>query len=94
MKPVQVYFPEPELSRLESWARRRGVTKSQAVRAAVRMLTQSPEEDPILALSGLVDLGPADLSERVDEYLEETHVAEGSPRYGRRRRSGRARIRR
>jgi hypothetical protein len=94
MRPLQVYFPEPELARLEAWARRRGVTKSQAVRAAVRILTRAPEEDPVLGLSGLVDLGPADVSERVDDYLEEAHGGEGSPGYGRRGRAGRARLRR
>jgi hypothetical protein len=94
MKPLQVYFAEPELARLDAWARKRGVTKSQAVRAAVRILTRAPDDDPILGMSGMIDLGPADLSERVDDYLEETHVAEGSPAYARRGRSIRRRIRR
>jgi hypothetical protein len=92
MKPLQVYFPAPELARLDTWARKRGVTKSEAVRAAVRALTHSPADDPLLGMSGLVDLGPADLSDRVDHYLEETHVAEDRPAY--RRRAPRARLRR
>ena len=74
MKRLQVDLSEAELARLEAWARRRGLTKSQAVRAAVRVLTQARGEDPVLGVSGMVDLGPADLSARVDLYLEETHL--------------------
>jgi len=92
MKPVQVYFPEPEAARLDAWARRRGVTKSDAVRAAVKLLTRSEDDDPVLGLAGLADLGAADLSERVDEYLAGTHVGEGGAKY--RRRRGRAALRR
>ena len=87
MKPLQVYFPEAELARLEDWARKRRVTKSQAVRAAVRALIRPPEQDPVLALSGIVDdAGPADISERFDHYLMETYAAETAGRYRTRRR--------
>src|SRR5437763_699692 len=40
-KPLQVYLEERELARLAAWARARGWTKSQAIRAAVRALTRS-----------------------------------------------------
>jgi hypothetical protein len=93
MKPVQVYFAEPEIDRLEAWARRRGVTKSDAIRAAVKALVRDRDDDPLLHLSGIADLGTADLSERVDEYLAGTHVGEGRAPY-RRRRRGRAAVRR
>jgi hypothetical protein len=75
-KPLQVYMDEHELERLEIWARARGWTKSQAVRAAIRALTREREEDPLLTACGMIEGLPADLSEHVDRYLEETFVAE------------------
>jgi hypothetical protein len=73
-KPLRVYMDEHELERLEIWARERGWTKSQAVRAAIRALTRKREEDPLLTACGMIDGLPADLSEHVDRYLEETFV--------------------
>ena len=84
-RPLQVYLEDAELERLESWARRRGWTKSQAVRVAVRALTRAPEDDPLLAASGMVDGLPPDLSQHLDRYLRETFVAEPRPPYRRRR---------
>ena len=82
-KPLQVYLDDEDLERLEKWAASRRWTKSQAVRAAIRALTRPREEDPLLALSGIIDGLPEDLSESFDRYLEETYVvAERSPRYG------------
>lgn len=92
--PVQVYFDDVELERLEAWARDRGWTKSQVVRAAVRALTSSPQGDPLLELSGMVDGLPADLSERFDHHLNATFVAERPAPYGARGRRTRARVRR
>jgi hypothetical protein len=96
MKPLQVYVDEAELTRLEDWSRRQGMTKSQAIRAAIRALTRPKEEDPLLALSGMVhDRLPADCSEQFDRYLQETFVAEPPPpSYPQRRRRTRARARR
>jgi hypothetical protein len=93
-RPVQVYFDDSELARLEEWAKHRGWTKSQVIRAAVRALTSVPGEDPLLELSGMVDGLPADLSERFDRHLNATFVAERPPPYGARRRRARARVRR
>ena len=93
-RPVQVYFEDTELDRLEAWAKTRGWTKSQAVRAAVRALTTGAEQDPLLELSGIVDGLPADLSERFDHYLNATFVAQRPPSHGARSRRGRARVRR
>ena len=70
MKRLRVYFTAPDLARLDAWARRHGVTKSEAVRVAVRALTGPSTDDPVLKMSGMVDLGPADLSDRLDHYLE------------------------
>jgi hypothetical protein len=88
-KPLQVYLDAADLGRLEAWSRKRGWTKSQTVRAAIRALVRSPEEDPLLALGGMIadDGLPSDVSERFDHYLDQTFVAESSPRYGRRARS-------
>ena len=75
-RPLQVYVDEDELERLESWARERGWSKSQAVRAAIRALVRShaaPPDTPLLSLSGMVADGlPSDLSENFDRYLSET----------------------
>jgi hypothetical protein len=71
-----VFFDEADLDRLEAWARARGWTKSQAVRAAVRALTRARDDDPILLASGMIDGLPADASERFDQYLNETFSAE------------------
>jgi len=84
-RPLQVYLDEKDLERLELWARERGWTKSQAIRAAVRALTRRTSSDPILDLSGDIDGLPADLSEGFDRYLNETYVAETPAPYRTRR---------
>jgi hypothetical protein len=93
-RPIQVYFEEREIESLERWSRRRGWTKSQAVRAAVRALTASPEQEPLLELAGMVDGLPPDSSENFDRYLDATFVAERAPAYAKRPRVARARARR
>lgn len=94
-RPLQVYVHEADLARLDAWSRERGVTKSDAVRLAIRALTREPEEDPLLELSGMIhDNLPPDVSERFDEYLEETNVAERPAPYRTRRRKPAARVRR
>jgi hypothetical protein len=78
---------EHELERLDAWARERGWTKSHAVRVAIRAVTRIREQDSLLRACGMIDGLPADLSERVDDYLKETYVAEkAASRYGKRRR--------
>lgn len=93
-RPLQVYLDDQDLERLEAWARRRGWTKSQAVRVAVRALTRPPADDPLLELSGDIDGLPDDLSERFDRYLNETFVAEPLARSRARRRRARPVVRR
>ncbi len=75
---IQVYLDEPELKRLEDFARERGWTRSQAVRVAVRALTRHWEKeiDPLLELSGDIDGLPSDLSGHFHRYLTKTGVAE------------------
>lgn len=96
MKPLQVYVDDADLARLEDWSRERRMTKSQAIRAAIRALTHPKEaDDPLLSLSGMVhDRLPADVSEHFDRYLQETFVAEPPASYTKRRRRTRARPRR
>lgn len=84
-RPLQVYLEERDLERLDAWARERGWTKSQAIRAAVRALTRREENDPLLDLSGDIDGLPADLSASFDRYLTETFVAETPAPYRARR---------
>ena len=93
-RPLQVYLDDDDLRRLEAWARRRGWTKSQAVRVAIRALTRPPAEDPLLELSGDLDGLPEDVSENFDRYLNETFVAEPPARYRARRRGSRSAVRR
>jgi hypothetical protein len=47
-KPPQIYMNDQELKFLDSWARKRGWTKSHAVRMAIRALTKACEEYPLL----------------------------------------------
>ena len=86
-RPLQVYLDERDLEQLGAWARGRGWTKSQAIRAAVRALTRRPAEDPLLDLSGDIDGLPADLSQSFDRYLDETFVAAPLAPYRPRRRA-------
>ena len=86
-RPLQVYLDAGDLAHLEACARERRWTKSQVVRAALRVFTRARETDPLLAASGMIDGLPADGSERFDDYLHETYVAEKPTPYGRRRRA-------
>jgi hypothetical protein len=92
-RPLQVYIEEDDLARLEAWSRQRGWTKSQAIRAAVRALTRSPDDDPLLKASGMIEGLPSDLSANLDRYLEETFVAK-TPAARRRPSKARPRLRR
>ena len=94
-QPLQVYFEEADLRRLAAWSQGHGLTKSEAVRAAVRALIRPRDDDPLLSLSGFMLGLPADASGRFDHYLAETFVDQTTPRRrGRRRPRPAARIRR
>jgi hypothetical protein len=80
-RPLQVYLDDADFDRLETWARERGWTKSQTIRAAVRALTRRPAADRLLELSGDIDGLPADLSANFHRYLDETFVAESPAPY-------------
>jgi hypothetical protein len=86
-KPLQIYLDEDDFDSLEAFASKRGWTKSQAIRAAVRALTREPAADPLLELSADIDGLPADLSASFDRHLNETFIAEPpAPPYRARRR--------
>lgn len=87
-KPLQVYLDDRDFARLERWAKQRRWTLSQAVRTAVRALTRERAEDPLLAMSGMIDGLPVDGAERFDAYLDATFVAERPAPYGKGRRRG------
>ncbi len=93
-RPLQVYLDGRDLTRLTAWARARGWTKSQAIRAAVRALTRPREEDPLLASSGMIDALPPDCSERFDRYFAETFVADPAARQTGKKRRTRQAVRR
>lgn len=85
-RPLQVYLDDADHDRLERWARARGWTKSQTIRAAVRALIRADEgDDPLLGASGMIDGLPPDASTRFDEHLAATFVAERPPAYRGRR---------
>src|SRR5919204_3309572 len=80
-RPLQVYLDDHDLKQLEEWTKKRGWTKSQAIRAAIRALTRRPSDDPLLELSGDIDGLPPDVSVNFDRYLNETFVAEPRATY-------------
>jgi hypothetical protein len=73
-KPLQVILEDRDYRELSVWAKERGWTKSQAVRVAIRALTQARDANPLLCASGFIDGLPRDLSARFDRYLKETYV--------------------
>ena len=78
---------EHELEVLAAWARERGWTKSHAVRMAIRAVTRARGEDSLLRACGMIEGLPEGLSRHIDDYLEETFVAEkANSRYRKRRR--------
>jgi hypothetical protein len=93
-RPLQIYVEEKDLARLETWSRRRGWSKSQAVRVAIRALTTPRERDPLLGASGMIHGLPSDLSADFGRYLEETFVVTTPKKRATKRKQTRARVRR
>jgi len=75
--PLQVYLDARDRDRLEAWSKRRGWSKSDAIRAAIRALVRAddPDVDPLLGASGMIRGLPTDLSSSFDRYIAETFVA-------------------
>jgi hypothetical protein len=84
-KPLQIYVEQADLERLDAWSRARGWTKADAIRAAIRALTRSPDEDPLLSASALLHGLPGDVSMQFDRYLEDTFRAKTQRRPRQRR---------
>ena len=94
---VQIYLDDADYEALTNWVGEKGWTLSQAVRVALRALTRPKSSDPLLAASGMIEGLPADLSERVDQYLDLTFAAEPIAKYGtqpKRKRRARKAVRR
>ncbi len=69
MKRTTVMLPDDVLARLRHESRRRGTSVAEVVRDAVECHLPEPETGQPLAFFALGEGGPADASERVDEYV-------------------------
>jgi hypothetical protein len=69
MKRTTVMLDDDLEARLRHEARRRGVSLAQIVREAVERELPAPEPGSPLAFFAVGEGGPADASERVDEYV-------------------------
>jgi predicted transcriptional regulator len=68
MKKTSIYL-EPELDRaLELLAERQGVTKAEAIRAALREAVTDVKRPRLTAIG--VGRGPGDVGRNVDKYLD------------------------
>lgn len=70
MKRTTVMFPDEVQARLRFEARRRGVPVAEVVREAVERHLPALELGRPLSFFGVGEGGPADASERVDEYVQ------------------------
>jgi Ribbon-helix-helix protein, copG family len=69
MKRTTVMLPDEVLARLRHESRRRGVSVAEIVREAVDVHVPEPRTGGRLSFFGVGEGGPADASERVDEYV-------------------------
>ena len=71
-KPTQVYLRLDQVEPLRVLARRRNVSVAELIRQGIDRVLAAvpPEEDPLLAIVGLVDDdGPTDMADKHDDYL-------------------------
>ncbi|HZT44608.1 MAG TPA: ribbon-helix-helix domain-containing protein [Gaiellaceae bacterium] len=78
MKRTSVMFTDDVDARLRLEARRRGIPVAELVREAVERHLPRPAKNRRLAFFGVGEGGPADASERVDEYVRK--AIRGRPR--------------
>jgi metal-responsive CopG/Arc/MetJ family transcriptional regulator len=76
MKRTTIMADEDTLLELKAIAQRRGKSTSQVIREAlaeyvVSHRAERQHKNSLLALVGLLDGGPGDTSERIEEILEE-----------------------
>jgi hypothetical protein len=69
MKRTTVMLPDEVEARLRLEARRRSVSIAEVVREAVELHLPAPEPGRPLSFFSIGAGGPADASERVDEYV-------------------------
>jgi plasmid stability protein len=69
MKRTTVMLPDDVEVRVRLEARRRGVSVAQVVREAVERAVSAPETVQPLGFFAVGEGGPADASERVDDYV-------------------------
>ena len=69
MKRTTVMLPDEVLLRLRREAKRRGVSLGEIVREAVDVHLPEPLPGGRLSFFGVGEGGPADASERVDDYV-------------------------
>jgi hypothetical protein len=69
MKRTTVMLPDEVLSRLRRESRRRGVSVAEIVREAVDVHVPEPRSHGRLSFFGVGEGGPADASERVEDYV-------------------------
>jgi hypothetical protein len=69
MKRTTVMLPDEVLLRLRREAKRRGVSLGEIVREAVDVHVPEPRPGGRLSFFGVGEGGPADASERVDDYV-------------------------
>src|ERR671929_117117 len=70
MKRTTVMLPDDVEARVRLEARRRGVSVAQVVREAVERAVSAPEPARPLGFFAVGEGGPADASERVDDYVQ------------------------
>ena len=70
MKRTTIMLSEEVEARLRLEARRRGVPIAEVVREAVERHLPAPKPGRPLSFFGVGEGGPADASERVDEYVQ------------------------
>jgi hypothetical protein len=75
MRRTTVMLPDETLARLRRESRRRGVSVAEIVREAIAVHLPEPRSGR-LSFFGVGEGGPADASERVDEYVATTLLPE------------------
>ena len=87
MRRLQVYLPEELLENLRLYAQSRGIPLAEALRQAGKEFSDKPvikkalekikagkkaaEKDPLLAMNGMLGIGPTDASSTVDDIYDD-----------------------
>lgn len=87
MKRLQVYLPESLLESLRLYAQSRGIPLAEALRQAgkefsnklaikreikaIKRRQKNSEIDPLLAMNGMLGIGPTDASSTVDDIYDD-----------------------